>query len=186
MSSKKQEMPAYDPRAIKGIGLNYATSNRGACHVRGYTIGAEVLDWPEPMDRLQYEGKAALTKYIQDFTAGVIDSAGMCLFTYFALGYVSDYGPMLRAITGIPYSDEELLKAGERIWNLERLFNLKAGLTGKDDTLPPRLLKEPIVTGPSKGEVCDLARMLPEYYRLRGWDKDGVPTKQKLEELGLK
>jgi aldehyde:ferredoxin oxidoreductase len=186
MSSKKQEMPAYDPRAIKGIGLNYATSNRGACHVRGYTIGAEVLDWPEPMDRLQYEGKAALTKYIQDFTAGVIDSAGMCLFTYFALGYVSDYGPMLRAITGIPYSDEELLKAGERIWNLERLFNLKAGLTGKDDTLPPRLLKEPIVTGPSKGEVCDLSRMLPEYYKLRGWDEEGVPTRKKLEELGLK
>jgi len=186
MSSKKQEIPAYDPRAFKGMGLNYATSNRGACHVRGYTIGAEVVGWPEPMDRLQYEGKAALTKHMQDFTAGAIDSAGMCLFTWFALGYVSDYGSILRAITGIPYSDEELLKAGERINNLERLFNLKAGLTKKDDTLPLRLLKEPIPSGPSKGEVFELDRMLPEYYKLRGWDKEGVPTKEKLEELGLK
>ena len=185
MSVKKQEMAAYDPRAIKGIGLNYATSNRGACHVRGYTISQEVIDWPEPVDRLQYEGKAELTKYMQDFTA-VIDSSGMCLFTIFGMGYVSDYGPILRAVTGLPYSDDELMKAGERIWNMERLFNLKAGLTGKDDTLPPRLLKEPIPSGPSKGEVCELDRMLPEYYQLRGWDKDGVPTKEKLEELGLK
>jgi aldehyde:ferredoxin oxidoreductase len=185
MSSKKQEMPAYDPRAFKGMGLNYATSNRGACHVRGYTISQEVLDWPYAVDRLKYEGKAELTKYMQDFTAGPVDSAGMCLFTTLGLRYVSDYGPMLRAITGIPYSDDELMKAGERIYNLERLFNLKAGLTGKDDTLPPRLLKEPIPTGPSKGEVFELDRILPEYYKLRGW-KDGVPTKEKLGELGLK
>jgi aldehyde:ferredoxin oxidoreductase len=185
MSVKKQEMAAYDPRAIKGIGLNYATSNRGACHVRGYTISQEVIDWPEPVDRLQYEGKAELTKYMQDFTA-VIDSSGMCLFTIFGMGYVSDYGPILRAVTGLPYSDDELMKAGERIWNMERLFNLKAGLTGKDDTLPPRLLKEPIPSGPSKGEVCELDRMLPEYYQLRGWDEEGRPTKEKLEELGLK
>ena len=185
MSVKKQEMPAYDPRAMKGIGLNYATSNRGACHVRGYTISQEVIDWPYAVDRLKYEGKAELTKYMQDFTA-VIDSSGMCLFTIFGMGYISDYGPILRAVTGIPYSDDELMKAGERIYNLERLFNLKAGLTKQDDTLPPRLLKEPIPSGPSKGEVCELDRMLPEYYKLRGWDKEGVPTKEKLEELGLK
>jgi len=185
MSVKKQEMPAYDPRAMKGIGLNFATSNRGACHVRGYTISQEVIDWPYAVDRLKYEGKAELTKYMQDFTA-VIDSSGMCLFTIFGMGYISDYGSILRAVTGLPYSDEELMKAGERIYNLERLFNLKAGLTKQDDTLPPRLLKEPIPSGPSKGEVCDLDRMLPEYYKLRGWDKDGVPTKEKLEELGLK
>jgi aldehyde:ferredoxin oxidoreductase len=185
MNSKKQEMPAYDPRAFKGIGLNYATSNRGACHVRGYTISQEVLGWPYAVDRLAYEGKAELTKYMQDFTAGPVDSAGMCLFTTLGLRYVSDYGPMLRAITGIPYSDDELMKAGERIYNLERLFNLKAGLTGKDDTLPPRLLKEPIPTGPSKGEVFELDRILPEYYKLRGWI-DGVPTKERLGELGLK
>jgi len=186
MSVKKQEMPAYDPRAIKGIGLEYATSNRGACHVRGYTIGPEVLDWPNPVDRLQYEGKAELTKNMQDFTAGAIDSSGMCLFTFFGMGYISNYGPILRAVTGIPYSDDELMEAGERIWNLERLFNLKAGFTKNDDTLPPRLLKEPIPSGPSKGEVCQLDRMLPEYYQLRGWDEEGRPTKEKLAELGLK
>jgi len=184
MSIKKQEIPAYDPRAMKGIGLNYATSNRGGCHVRGYTISQEVLDWPWTVDRLKYEGKAELTKHMQDFTA-VIDSSGMCLFTIFGMGYIRDYGPILRAITGIPYSDDELMKAGERIHNLERLFNLKAGLTGKDDTLPPRFLKEPIPAGPSKGEVCDLDRMLPEYYKLRGWDKEGVPTRETLKALGL-
>jgi len=184
MSVKKQEMPAYDPRAMKGIGLNYATSNRGACHVRGYTISQEVLDWPWTVGRLEYEGKAELTKHMQDFTA-VIDSSGMCLFTIFGLGYIRDYGPILRAITGIPYSDDELMKAGERIHNMERLFNLKAGFTKKDDTLPPRLLKEPISSGPSKGEVCELDRMLPEYYKLRGWDKEGVPTREKLRELEL-
>ena len=122
---------------------------------------------------------------MQDFTA-VIDSSGMCLFTIFGMGYIYDYGPILRAVTGIPYSDDELMKAGERIWNMERLFNLKAGFTRKDDTLPPRLLKEPIPSGPSKGEVCQLDRMLPEYYQLRGWDEEGRPTKEKLEELGLK
>jgi len=185
MSVKKQEIPAYDPRAMKGIGLNYATSNRGACHVRGYTISQEVIESPYAVDRLKYEGKAELTKYMQDFTA-VIDSSGMCLFTIFGLEYIHAYGPILRAVTGLPYSDDELMKAGERIWNIERLFNLKAGLTGKDDTLPLRFLEEPIPSGPSKGEVCQLDRMLPEYYQLRGWDKEGVPTKEKLEELGLK
>ena len=186
MSVKKQEIPAYDPRAFKGIGLNYATSNRGACHVRGYTISQEVIESPYLMDRLIYVGKAELTKYMQDFTAGPIDSSGMCLFTVFGLEYIHNYGSILRAATGIPYSDDELMKAGERINNLERLFNLKAGFTRKDDTLPPRFLKEPIPAGPSKGEVCDLDQMLPLYYKLRGWDKEGVPTKETLKELGLK
>jgi len=185
MSVKKQEIPAYDPRAFKGIALNYATSNRGACHVRGYTISQEVIESPYLMDRLIYVGKAELTKYMQDFTA-VIDSSGMCLFTVFGLEYIPAYSSILRAVTGFPYSDDELMKAGERIYNLERLFNLKAGFTRKDDTLPPRFLKEPIPAGPSKGEVCDLDQMLPLYYKLRGWDKEGVPTKETLKELGLK
>jgi len=185
MSVKKQEFPAYDPRAVKGIGLQYATSNRGACHVRGYTIAPEVFGWPSAVDRLKYEGKAEVDKNMQDLTA-VIDSSGMCLFTFFGMSYVSAYGPVLRAATGISYSDDEILKAGERIWNLERLWNLRVGYTKKDDTLPSRLLKEPIPTGASKGEVCELDRMLPEYYKLRGWDEKGIPTKEKLEELGLK
>jgi aldehyde:ferredoxin oxidoreductase len=184
MTAKKQEFPAYDPRAVKGIGLEYATSNRGACHVRGYTISPEVLSWPIAVDRLTYEGKAGLVKTFQDFTA-VVDSSGMCLFTFFGMGQMSDYAPIMKAATGIPYSDEELMKAGERIWNLEKLWNLKAGYTKKDDTLPPRLLNEPIPAGPSKGEVSELHRMLPEYYKLRGWDDEGRPTKEKLAELGL-
>jgi len=184
MSVKKQEFPAYDPRAIKGIGLNYATSNRGACHVRGYTISSEILGWPVQIDRLKYEGKAELTKAFQDTTA-VIDSSGMCLFTFFGMGKISDYGSILRAVTGFSYSDDELMKAGERIWNLERLFNLKAGFTKEDDTLPKRILEEPIPAGPSKGEVSELHRMLPEYYKLRGWDEEGRPTKEKIKELGL-
>ena len=108
----------------------------------------------------------------------------MCVFTSFALQF-SDYCSLLRAVTGLTYSDDAILKAGERIWNLERLFTLKAGYTNRDDTLPPRLLNEPIPSGPAKGEVCDLHQMLPEYYTLRGWDKEGRPTNEKLTELGL-
>ncbi len=183
MSVKKQEFPAYDARGIKGIGLEYATSNRGACHVRGYTVSEEVFGWPTKVAPLTYEGKAGLCKTFQDLTA-VINSTGLCLFTSFAW-QLPEYGSLLRAATGLPYSDDELMKAGERIWNLERLFNLRAGITGEDDTLPPRILEEPIPAGPSEGEVCELDRMLPEYYKLRGWDKEGKPTREKLEELSL-
>jgi aldehyde:ferredoxin oxidoreductase len=182
MTAKKQEFSAYDPRAFKGMGLNYATANGGASHVRGYTMPLEMGGGPTY--RLQYEGKAELTKHVQDITA-VVDSSGMCLFTNFALREISSYASILSAVTGIPYTDDELLRAGERIWNLEKLFNIRAGLTKKDDTLPPRILKEPIVSGASKGEVCDLDRMLPEYYQVRGWDEEGIPTREKLEELGL-
>jgi len=183
MTAKKQELSAYDPRAFKGMGLNYATANGGASHVRGYTMPLEMGGGPTY--RLEYEGKAELTKNVQDITA-VIDAAGLCLFTNFAQLSVSDYASILKAVTGIPYTDDELLRAGERIWNLEKLFNIRAGLTKKDDTLPPRILKEPIVSGASKGEVCELDRMLPEYYQVRGWDEEGIPTTEKLEELGLK
>jgi aldehyde:ferredoxin oxidoreductase len=183
MSVKKQEIPAYDPRGVKGIGLEYATSNRGACHVRGYTIAPEVLGTPMQVDRLTYDGKAELTKLFQDLTAAV-DSSGACLFTTFGME-AGNYAELLKTATGFPYDDKELLLAGERIWNLERLFNIKAGLTKEDDTLPTRLLEEPIPSGPSEGEVNELSKMLPEYYQVRGWDSDGKPTKERLKELGL-
>lgn len=183
MSVKKQEIPGYDPRGIKGIGLGYATSNRGACHVRGYTITPEVLDTSVQVDRLKYEGKADLVKLFQDLTAAV-DSTGACLFTIFGME-ASNYAELLRTATGIPYDEKALLLAGERIWNLEKLFNLKAGFTKRDDTLPKRLLEEPIKSGPSKGEVNELYRMLPEYYKVRGWDSEGRPTEAKLKELSL-
>ena len=182
MSVKKQEFPAYDPRAIKGIGLEYATSNRGACHVRGYTIAAEVLA-PEPVDRLSYDGKAELAILFQNFTA-VVDSSGTCLFTTFGME-LSDFANLLKSATGFDYDEKSALLAGERIWNLERLWNIEVGYTKDDDTLPERLLKEPIKTGPSKGEVTDISKMLPEYYRLRGWDENGIPTDTKKKELGI-
>ncbi len=183
MSAKKQEMPAYDPRAVQGIGLNYATSNRGGCHVRGYMTAVEVLGNPLKLDNLATEGKAQWTITFQDLTAA-LDSTGACLFTTFGIG-ADELAALLTAATGVPYSTEEFMKAGARIWNVERLFNLKAGLTAKDDTLPPRMLNDPMPAGPCKGEVSKLDKMLPEYYTLRGWSKDGVPTKEKLAELGI-
>ena len=183
MTAKKQEMPAYDPRAVQGIGLNYATSNRGGCHVRGYMTAVEVLGNPVKMDNLTTEGKAQWTITFQDLTAA-LDSTGACLFTTFGIG-ADELATLLTAATGVPYSTEEFMKAGARIWNVERLFNMKAGLTAKDDTLPPRMLNDPMPAGPCKGEVSKLDKMLPEYYSLRGWSKDGVPTKEKLAELGI-
>lgn len=182
MSSKKQEMPAYDPRGVQGQGLSYATSNRGGCHVRGYMISPEILGSPEKLDRFTTNGKATWTKIFQDLTA-TIDSLGLCLFTSFALG-APQYARMLSAATGEEVTVEGLLQKGERIWNLERMFNLEAGITPDQDTLPKRLLEDPVTDGPSKGEVTKLDIMLPEYYMVRGWDK-GIPTQEKLTELGL-
>ena len=181
MSSKKQEYPAYDPRGAQGIGLGYATSNRGGCHVRGYTIGAEIV--AAAVDPLTSAGKAKLLIDVQDFTC-VVDSVGMCLFTTFSLG-PDDVLPLLNAATGAGYTDESLLQAGERIWNLERLFNLREGLSRQDDSLAPRLLQEALSTGPAKGHVVELERMLDEYYQLRGWDSEGRPSSEKLQALGL-
>lgn len=183
MTAKKQEMPAYDPRGVQGIGLNYATNNRGGCHVRGYTIAVEVLGNPVKMDPHATEGKAGLDITFQNLTAA-LDSTGACLFSTFGLGG-DDLAVMLSALTGVDYPIEEFMKAGERVWNQERLWNLKCGMTKADDTLPERLLKDPIKTGPSKGEINHLDQMMPEYYQLRGWDEDGVPTPEKLQELSL-
>ncbi len=183
MTVKKQEMPAYDARAIQGIGLNYATANCGAAHVRGYTISPEVLGVPVKVDKDEIEGKPALVVLFQNLTAA-LDSTGSCLFTTFGIG-ADELAEMLSALTGVSYSTEEFMKCGDRVWNLERQWNLNAGLTAKDDALPARLLEEPIKTGGSKGMLSRLPEMLPEYYQLRGWDKNGVPTPAKLGELGL-
>lgn len=183
MSVKKQELPAYDPRGIQGHGLQYATSNRGGCHVRGYLISPEILGVPEKLDRFSLEGKATWVKTFQDLTA-VIDSLGLCLFTSFALG-LDDYRAIYNAITGSDYSSEDVLSSGERIWNIERLYNLREGLSKADDTLPKRFLEEPMPAGPSKGEVHKLDQLLPEYYQVRGWNADGVPTQDHLAKLGI-
>ena len=183
MSVKGLEFPAYDPRGIQGIGLNYATSNRGACHVRGYTVASEVLGIPEKTDPLVTEGKAGLVKAFQDATAAV-DSAGICLFTTFAWS-LEDIAPQCDAACDAEWTVDNMLEAGERIWNMERQFNIAAGFTGKDDTLPKRILKDAAKTGPAKGLVNGLDKMLPEYYELRGWTADGVPTSETLSRLGL-
>jgi len=183
MSVKGQEFPAYDGRSIQGIGLAYATSNRGACHLRGYTIASEVLGIPVKTDPLESEGKPELVKAFQDATAA-FDSSGLCIFTTFAWS-LPDLAPQLQAACDDAYTVEELSKIGERIWNMEREFNNRAGLTSKDDQLPKRLLTEAAKTGPAKGKVNELGKMLPKYYEVRGWDKEGRPTAETKKRLGL-
>ncbi|MCG7900510.1 MAG: aldehyde ferredoxin oxidoreductase family protein, partial [Candidatus Thiodiazotropha weberae] len=137
MTVKGQEFPAYDPRGIQGMGLAYATSNRGACHLRGYTVASEVLGIPEKTDPLATEGKAGLVKAFQDATAAV-DSSGLCLFTTFAWS-LEDIAPQVDGACEGEWTAERMAELGERVWNMEREFNLKAGLTAADDTLPKRL-----------------------------------------------
>ncbi|MGE5463803.1 MAG: aldehyde ferredoxin oxidoreductase family protein [Syntrophothermus sp.] len=183
MSAKGMEMPAYDPRALQGQGLLYATSNRGGCHMRGNMIGLEVLGLPKMIDRFQVQGKSSFVILNQNSNAA-IDSLVICKFTN--MGVADEYfARVLSAVTGIQYATGDLIKAGERVWNMERLYNNREGFTARDDTLPPRLLTEAPTEGPSKGWVSHLEPMLKEYYRTRGWDENGVPTQKKLAELGL-
>ncbi|WP_061320375.1 aldehyde ferredoxin oxidoreductase family protein [Clostridium botulinum] len=184
MTVKKQELPAYDPRGIQGHGITYAVNNRGGCHIKGYMISPEILGYPEKLDRFSLEGKAAYAKIFHDLTA-VIDSLGLCIFTTFGLG-VQDYVDMYNVVVGGKlHNAESIMEAGDRIWTLEKLFNLEAGIDSSHDTLPKRLLKEPIPEGPSKGCVHKLSELLPEYYAVRGWDKNGIPTEDTLKKLGL-
>lgn len=183
MTVKKQELPAYDPRGVKGHGITYAVNNRGGCHIKGYMINPEILGVPEKLDRLALEGKPAYAKVFHDLTA-VIDSMGICVFTTFGLG-LQDYTDMYNAVCGDIYTPETLLEAGDRIWNLEKIFNLRAGIDKSQDTLPNRLLHDPIVNGPTKGQKYELDILLPEYYNVRGWDENGVPTEETLRRLGL-
>jgi aldehyde:ferredoxin oxidoreductase len=183
MSVKGQEFPAYDSRGIQGMGLTYATSNRGACHLRSYTVASEVLGIPVKTDPLTADGKPELVMAFQDATAA-FDSAGICIFTSFAWG-LADVQPQVAAACGEEFTLENLSLIGERIWNMERDFNNRAGFTSKDDTLPKRLLEEPAKTGPAKGLVNKLPEMLPKYYDIRGWDGDGQLKAATRERLGL-
>ncbi len=183
MTVKKLEFPAYDGRGMQGMALHYATSNRGACHVRGYLVSPEILGLPEKLDPQATEGKPVWAKIFQDFTA-VVDSSGVCLFSTFALG-VPQFAAFCSAATGEDFNEEALMEIGERIYNLERMFNLKAGIDPSQDTLPKRLLEEPIHDGPLEGEVAKLGDMLPEYYQERGWSAEGIPSDEKLSALGL-
>ena len=183
MSVKKMEMPAYDPRGAFGMGLAYATSNRGACHLRAYTISVEVLGAPYRVNRFTVEGKAKIVALLQNVSA-TVDSMVLCRFSQFALS-PELYARLLTAVTGEKFTGSDVVSIGERIYNLERLFNVREGFSREDDTLPERLLKEPLKDGHSKGHVVDLELMLEEYYRVRGWDENGVPKKETLERLGI-
>lgn len=183
MTVKGQEFPAYDPRGIQGMGLAYATSNRGACHLRGYTVSSEILGVPEKTDPLSTEGKAPLVKAFQDATAAV-DSSGLCVFTTFAWT-LDDIAPQVDGACEGDWSPERMLEVGERVWNLERKFNNEAGLTSADDNLPQRLLTEGAPSGPAQGKVNELDKMLPEYYQVRGWTEDGQLTPETAQRLGL-
>ncbi|WP_370574656.1 aldehyde ferredoxin oxidoreductase family protein [Methanomethylovorans sp.] len=177
MSSKGLEIPGYDPRGMLGLALAYATSNRGACHMSAFMVGPEVLGKPVVLDRLVLQGKPGFVKLFQDFAASM-DSVVMCPFASFALSE-GDVAALISAATGVSYSPDDLLRTGERIWNLERLFNLGAGLTYQDDTLPRRMFSS---GGILEGEF---EKAIAEYYQLRGWDSLGVPTTSKLEQLGI-
>ena len=183
MTVKGQEFPAYDPRGIQGMGLTYATSNRGACHLRSYTVSSEILGIPVKTEPEDTDGKADLVKAFQDVTA-LVDSAGLCIFTTFAWG-MDNIAPQIDAACEGDWSVEACMETGERIWNMERMFNEAAGFTAKDDNLPPRLLKEAIKDGPTEGQVSQLDVMLPQYYEVRGWTKDGKVTKETQQRLSL-
>jgi aldehyde:ferredoxin oxidoreductase len=183
MTVKGQEFPAYDPRGIQGMGLAYATSNRGACHLRGYTVASEVLGIPVKTDPLETDGKAELVKAFQDATAAV-DSSGLCVFTTFAWS-MENIAPQVDAACEGDWSVDRMLEVGERIWNLERDFNMRAGMTADQDTLPKRLLKDAANVGPAQGRVNDLDKMLPEYYALRGWTTDGQIKPETRQRFGL-
>ena len=182
MQVKGLELPAYDPRGAQGHALGYATSNRGGCHLRSYLIGPEVLGSPVLIDRDRTDGKADLVMLYQDLSAAM-DCMVVCRFTNFAWT-VDDYAEMISAGTGIELSGHDLLQLGERIYNLERLFNLREGFTTKDDTLPPRFFK-PLPEGGSRNRIVHLEEMLEEYYKLRGWDMEGRPTKNTLKKLDI-
>ncbi len=182
MNVKGLELPAYDPRGVQGHALSYATSNRGGCHLRAYLIGPEILGSPVLVDRDRTEGKAGLVVLFQNLSAAM-DSLVLCRFTTFAFT-VEDYADLLTAATGLPIDGRELLRIGERIWNLERLFNLREGFSSKDDCLPPRF-STPLPEGGSRKRIARLDEMLPEYYELRGWDKNGQPTQTRLKQLNL-
>lgn len=181
MGSKGQEFPAYDPRGFQGMGVAYATCNRGGCHLRAWTPGPETSG---DMDPHTPDGKGEWVAQEQNRTTAH-DNTGVCLFVGGAGAPLEKFVPCAAAATGQPFTYEEFVKIGERTWNLERLWNLKAGLTKADDSLPKRLLEQAHSEGPSAGVTVNLKVMLPIYYKERGWSEDGIPEPAKLTELGL-
>lgn len=186
LAVKGQTIAAYDPRCMKGMAIAFATSNRGACHLRGYTPAAEILGIPEKVDPLEWQGKGELAATFQDMHA-ISDSFDICKFNAFAEG-IEEYVLQYNGMTGLDVTEEELLQAGERIWNLERYYNNLNGFDGADDDLPDRFVegRENATPGQggSEGSLVELTELKAEYYNVRGW-VEGVVPDEKLEELDI-
>jgi len=186
LTVKNQAIPAYDPRAMKGMAIGYATSNRGACHLRGYTPAAELLGIPEKVDPYEPEGKGELCATFQDMHA-ISDSFDICKFNAFAEG-IEEYVLQYNGMTGRDVGEEELMQAGERVYNLERYYNNLVGFDGEDDDLPSRFVEgsEHAIPaqGASEGQLAELDQLKEEYYEVRDW-VNGVVPDEKLDELGI-
>ena len=187
MQVKGLPFAAYDPRGFYGNALTYGTSSRGACHnVGGWTIRAELTSGQ--YDRYALKGKGLLVKTIQDNRA-YVDSLGICTVVRGSMNFSDNpKGGVMEAVTGYDFTPE-LLAIGERIYTLERLILNREGIRRKDDMMPERIMKEAVPSGPIKGQRLTpemYNEMLDEYYEARGWDKEGVPTEETIEKLGLK
>jgi aldehyde:ferredoxin oxidoreductase len=182
MHVKGLELPGYDPRGLQGSGLGFATSNRGGCHSSHYVMSLELSG---KVDRFETKNKGKLTKELQDLMA-IFDSLILCKFIRYGFPLTFEaYLPVVQVVTGMKMDANALSQIGERIFNIERMFNVREGIGRKDDTLPSRLLNEPVQEGPSKGHIVRLNDMLGDYYTVRGWDENGIPSAWKLAELGL-
>ena len=187
---KGMEMSSYDCRGAYGQALGYATSNRGGSHMQAWVILSEAtrsafpigIDW-EITDRMSAKAKPFFVKKTQDWMAAV-NSAILCIFTGFGTT-IPMYGELVSAATGFEIDGDGFMEIGERIFTLERAFNEREGFGRKDDILPSRFLEEPLEKGPSKNSVVPLEEMLDEYYEVRGLDREGHPSKEKMQELGL-
>ena len=184
MQVKGMEIPAYDPRGAFGQALNFAVSSRGACHLTGFLAALEILGAPKLIDRFSVSGKSDLL-FLKQNQSAVEDSLIVCKFVGYALGFEFQ-ARFLGTILKKEISSKYLITIGERIYNLERLFNIREGLSKEDDTLPSRFLETPLMEGPSKGKVVPLKRLLLDYYNVRQWDESGNPTEELLERLSLK
>jgi len=187
--SKGMDFPAHDPRCYKSLAAGYATSNRGACHLSGFSYSFErSMTYPElgvdaVLDRTVDEGKGKVNVGFQNLM-GVLDSLKMCKFP-FAATRLEDLLVWINGVTGWDMACGELMETGERIFNLKKLFNLACGLTGRDDALPERILREPRGSGGSADTLPDLESQLREYYAERGWTEEGIPLPEKIASLGL-
>ena len=184
MQVKGMELPAYDPRGAFGQALNYAVSSRGACHLTGFLMASEVLGVPKMIDRFSVSGKSDLLVLKQNQSA-VEDSLIVCKFVGYALGFEFQ-ARFLSIVLDKKISITDLITIGERIYNLERLFNIREGFKKDNDSLPSRFIENPLKEGPSKERVVPLEELLKQYYLVRRWDENGVPTDELLERLSLK